>query len=134
MQGVRARDLFLHRVLNSLAGDAGASWLVFGVKQARESSDDYENTLWGVQPGGGGEPRRLTSAVFTASSPVLHPDGDSIAFISARGDKKPQWQLSLFAPCVPTCRPRTRSSAETSTPPTSAPAPGPSSGQPAMRR
>jgi len=92
MDKVGAHDLFLHRVLTALASDASQSWLVFGVKQARERSDDYENTLWGARPGRDEAPRRLTSSVFSASSPVLHPDGGAVAFISKRGDDSAQVQ------------------------------------------
>ncbi|MDQ2701265.1 MAG: prolyl oligopeptidase family serine peptidase [Pseudomonadota bacterium] len=90
MEAMRAQDLFRHRLLMSLASDASQSWLVFGMKQAREGSDDYVRTLWGLPPGADKEPRQLTSPIFGATSPVLHPDGTSLGFVSDRGDEGAQ--------------------------------------------
>src|ERR1044072_8120584 len=73
MEAVHARDLFLHRVLMAPEGDPAQPWLVFIAKRAREQTDDYEQVLWGMRPGRDESPRPLTSPVFTAASPKLHP-------------------------------------------------------------
>lgn len=74
----------------SLDGGASQSRLVLGVKQAREQGDDYERTLWSVHIDSDQPPQQLTSPLFAASSPALHPDGASLAFISRRNDDGPQ--------------------------------------------
>ncbi|MDQ2701284.1 MAG: prolyl oligopeptidase family serine peptidase [Pseudomonadota bacterium] len=96
MKKVEQRDLFRHKVLMSLESDPSQQWLVFGVKHAREQSDDYEQVLWGVRPDLSEPVRALTSSSFTASSPRLRPDGQALAFMSSRDDDKPQvYLLSL---------------------------------------
>lgn len=94
MQKVRAHDLFRHRVLLALTGNAKQSRLVFAAKQAREQGDDYETTLWAVRPDGDGPPRPLAPGIRDASSPVLRPDGAEVAFISKRGGEHAQLQLA----------------------------------------
>src|SRR5690606_29217807 len=79
-------DLFLHRTLMSLSAHADASRLVFCVKRATPEDDGYETTLWSLDPASDEPPRQLTFSGFPASSPVLHPQGDRLAFLSDRGD------------------------------------------------
>jgi dipeptidyl aminopeptidase/acylaminoacyl peptidase len=90
VNSVRAQDLFQHRLLMSLVGGASQTRLVFGVKQAREKSDDYDRTLWSVRIGTDESPQQFTTSLFGASSPALHPQGTSLAFISKRGDDDAQ--------------------------------------------
>jgi dipeptidyl aminopeptidase/acylaminoacyl peptidase len=73
-----------------MVSGASQSRLIFGMKQAREHSDDYDTTLWSVRIGTDEAPQQLTSPLFSASSPTLHPDGTALAFVSKRGDDAAQ--------------------------------------------
>lgn len=86
MKQFAAQDLFHYHQLSALKADRAGTWVVFSCKQAIEQTDDYQITLWGLRNDNDASPRQLTSAVFSASSPALHPDGRTLAFLSARGD------------------------------------------------
>lgn len=87
-----AEDLFLHHTLTKLKGSSRHGRLVFAVGRALREADSYERTLW-VLDAGDDEPRRLTSTVFTASSPNFNADGSVLAFLSKRGKEGKQVHL-----------------------------------------
>lgn len=86
MREFHVDDLFLHWTLMSLSGSADAPVVVLAAKRATREDDGYETLLWSVDPASDDAPRRLTCRGFSASSPVLGPRGESLAFLSQRGD------------------------------------------------
>lgn len=75
----------------SLVGDPQVSpdgtRLVAPVLSIDRESNEYRTTLWNI-PLDGGKPTKLTTGQWTDNSPRWSPDGNWIAFISNRVDKK----------------------------------------------
>jgi len=58
--------------------------------QVNEKEDRYDTSLWSVATSGSAAPRRLTAGPRD-SSPRWSPDGRTVAFVRAAGEKeKPQ--------------------------------------------
>ncbi len=77
-------DLFLQRTLQGLDGSTSHPRVAFLVSRAVEASDSYESIAWLVDTGSDAPPRRLTSPASSASSPLLDPGGNRLAFLSSR--------------------------------------------------
>ena len=81
--------------LDALALSPDGTRVVYQVRTIDAEKDTYESHLW-IVPMSGGEPRRLTFGEHKNGGAAWHPDGQSIAFVSDRRDKKPQiYRLSL---------------------------------------
>jgi len=95
MRDLSVEDLFEHSKILAISGQYTSRTAVLTRSQPRASSDDYATTLWAVDVHGGHPPRPLTQDNFTASSACLAPDGNTVAFLSQRGDDASQ-QIHLL--------------------------------------
>ncbi|HXF58619.1 MAG TPA: S9 family peptidase [Candidatus Saccharimonadales bacterium] len=92
---VTPEDLFQIPFLDAIALSPDGSRVAYQVRTIDSGKDTYESHLWLVSMKGG-EPRRLTYGEHKNGGVAWHPDGQSIAFVSDRRDKKPQiFRLSL---------------------------------------
>ncbi|MEP6870995.1 MAG: S9 family peptidase [Anaerolineaceae bacterium] len=63
--------------------------VAFVVAKMERSDDSYRSAIWLVATEGG-EPRQFTAGAKRDSAPRWSPDGRSLAFLSERGEEKPQ--------------------------------------------
>lgn len=63
--------------------------VAFVVTKLDRESDGYKSAVW-VVDAAGGEPRQFTAGAKRDTSPRWSPDGTMLAFISERGENKPQ--------------------------------------------
>ena len=63
--------------------------VAFVVTRMERSDDSYRSAIWLVATDGG-EPRQFTAGAKRDSAPRWSPDGRSLAFLSERGEEKPQ--------------------------------------------
>lgn len=92
---VTPEDILQIPFLDAVAISPDGSRVVYQVRTIDAEKDAYESHLWLVSMSGGA-PRRLTFGEHRDGSAAWHPDGQSIAFVSDRRDKKPQiYRLSL---------------------------------------
>jgi len=63
--------------------------VAFVVTRMERSDDSYRSAIWLVATDGG-EPRQFTAGAKRDSAPRWSPDGTSLAFLSERGEEKPQ--------------------------------------------
>ncbi|HZI89394.1 MAG TPA: hypothetical protein VFD83_02970, partial [Candidatus Polarisedimenticolia bacterium] len=92
---VTPEDLFRIPFLDAVALSPDGTRVLYQVRTIDAEKDVYESHLWLV-PMAGGEPRRLTYGEHKNGGAAWHPDGQSIAFVSDRREKKPQiYRLSL---------------------------------------
>jgi dipeptidyl aminopeptidase/acylaminoacyl peptidase len=66
--------------------------VAFVATKIDRESDTYKSAVWVVDTSGG-EPRQFTAGAKRDSSPRWSPDGKWLAFVSERGDEKPQLYL-----------------------------------------
>lgn len=98
---VKASDLFEIRQIGSLVASPDGQRVAYTVTQAvREGSGDketagYRTHLWLVDVEGGGVPRALTSGTASASQPVWHPSGDTLAFVRTADGAAQVWMMAL---------------------------------------
>jgi dipeptidyl aminopeptidase/acylaminoacyl peptidase len=88
-----AGDIFRHRSIHGLQGSAAHGQVVFSVARAVKAVDDYRTSVWLLAPAGEARARRMISSPLPATSPLLDPAGERLAFLSSRGDDGPQVQL-----------------------------------------
>jgi dipeptidyl aminopeptidase/acylaminoacyl peptidase len=92
---VTPEDLFQLQFVDAVALSPDGSRVVYQVRSIDPEKDGYESHLWLVALAGG-EPRRLTFGEHKNGSAAWSPDGNAIAFVSDRRDKKAQiYRLSL---------------------------------------
>ncbi|MBK6317319.1 MAG: S9 family peptidase [Dehalococcoidia bacterium] len=63
--------------------------VAFVVTRMDRETDGYRSAIWLVDTGGG-EPRQFTAGARRDTSPRWSPDGSMLAFVSERGEDKPQ--------------------------------------------
>lgn len=63
--------------------------VAFVVTRMEREDDSYRSAIWLVETDGG-EPRQFTAGVKRDSAPRWSPDGQTLAFLSERGEEKPQ--------------------------------------------
>ena len=110
--------------------------VAFVVTRLDAPGDSYRSTIYVVETSGG-EPRQFTAGTKRDTSPRWSPDGKWLAFLSERGEAKPQlavmpadggesrlltdWPLGAGVPCWAPDSNRIAFSAKTGTPPDSDP-------------
>jgi len=95
-KAIRVDDLYLHSTIQALQGADSHATAVFIQSQPSRKQQTYISTVWAVDTTADRSPRLLTSRDFTAQSPMLSPDGMTLAFLSARGGKKPSTQVHVL--------------------------------------
>ena len=68
--------------------------VVYTVRETDLEADTGRYDLW-MSPSAGGDARRLTTHVANDTSPAWSADGDSILFLSRRGDTTQVWRLPV---------------------------------------
>lgn len=90
------QDLYRYRSIAAIEGAAGGERLLFVVSRALRQADRYESVLWCLDAADGEPaPQALTLPQFNVRSPRLAPDGETVAFLSRRGDGAQVHLLSL---------------------------------------
>lgn len=86
MQPFSSDDVFRHRTLRDPDGTPEQTQAVFVRSRANRKKDSYVSTVWSIEtaPGTKRRARQLTSAQFSASSPIVDPRGERIGFLSSR--------------------------------------------------
>ena len=86
MQPVTPQDIYRHRHLQDLSGDPGHSKAVFVVSRANRKQGGYRSTAWWVDTAADGtsRARQLTASTSSASSLLVDPTGERMAFIAQR--------------------------------------------------
>lgn len=77
-------DLYQMTTLAEPKGSAGHTRVVFSASRALREGDCYQSRLWLLDTASDAAPRPITCVAFSASSPVLDPQGGRVAFLSSR--------------------------------------------------
>ncbi|MGY3230898.1 dipeptidyl aminopeptidase/acylaminoacyl peptidase [Luteibacter sp. HA06] len=93
MPAFAPEDIYELRDLTSLGGSCAHDLCTWVVSQAKAGADKYESVVWAAR--GTAPARPITSRESTASSPVLDPKGEILAFLSSRGKGKQVFLLSV---------------------------------------
>ncbi|MBZ5702939.1 MAG: S9 family peptidase [Acidobacteriia bacterium] len=87
-------DYFQIREVSDPQWSPEAKWVAYTVKTPLLKDDKNEERIWMV-PAAGGAPLALTAEGVSSSHPRWSPDGNSLAFLSARsGGKQQIWLLN----------------------------------------
>ncbi|MBN1466174.1 S9 family peptidase [candidate division KSB1 bacterium] len=87
-------DLWAMRRINEIALSPDGSQIAFGLTQYDMEANSGHTDIWLVSSQGG-EPRQLTFHCKSSTSPQWKPDGQSIAFLSARNGSVQIYALPL---------------------------------------
>jgi len=85
-------DLYTIRWLGEAEISPDGASVAFVVTAMDRETDGYRSAIWLVDTSGG-EPRQFTAGTKRDTSPRWSPDGTQIAFLSERGEDKPQIAL-----------------------------------------
>jgi len=90
-----AQDLVMLKRLSDPQVAPGGRFLVFVLRETDLAANKGHTSLWflGLDPAG--EPRRLTDASSSDSSPRFAPDGRTLYFLSPRSGRSQVWKLLL---------------------------------------
>jgi dipeptidyl aminopeptidase/acylaminoacyl peptidase len=88
-QPMTPEDLFELNFVDRVALSPDGKRIVYEVRTVDRDEDGYQTHLW-IVPASGGEPRRLTQGAHHNGGAAWSPDGQWLAFVSNRQDKKSQ--------------------------------------------
>ena len=77
-------DLFQLTTLAEPTGSPEHGRIVFSASRALREGDCYQSRLWLLDTTSDAPPKPITCVAFSASSPVLDPGGNCVAFLSSR--------------------------------------------------
>ena len=86
---LQPEDLFQLQFVDAITLSEDGSRIVYQVRTIDAENDKYQSHLWLVLTAGG-DPRQLTFGDHQNGSAAFSPDGKWLAFVSERGDKRPQ--------------------------------------------
>lgn len=89
MRGMTPQDLYDLHWLSEAEISPDGSQVAFTVTKMDRDTDGYRSAIW-VVSATGGEPRQFTAGAKRDSAPRWSPDGNWLAFLSERGEEKPQ--------------------------------------------
>ncbi len=90
MAGVTPADLYRIAWLGECDISPDGSLVAFPVTRMDRDGDTYKSNVWVVPTDASVPPRQFTSGEKRDTSPRFSPDGKWLAFVSERGEKKPQ--------------------------------------------
>ncbi len=89
MRAMTPEDLYAITWVSDCAISPDARQVAFVATKMDRESDSYRSAVWLVDAAGGA-PRQFTAGAKRDTSPRWSPDGRLLAFLSERGDEKPQ--------------------------------------------
>jgi len=92
MRAMTPDDLYAIHWVGEAEISPDGSKVAFVVTKLDRETDGYKSAIW-VVDAAGGEPRQFTAGAKRDSSPRWSPDGWGLAFLSERGEDKPQIAL-----------------------------------------
>jgi len=98
-RGATAEDYYAFETLGDPHFSPDGSTIAYVVTTIDQKQNRRRSTIYQVPADGAREPRALTDAVRSSTSPRWRPDGSAIAFLSARpapGDDNPRTQVWLL--------------------------------------
>jgi dipeptidyl aminopeptidase/acylaminoacyl peptidase len=90
MRGMIPDDLYRIAWLGECDISPDGQLVAFPVTRMDRENDTYKSAVWVVPGDGSAAPRQYTAGEKRDTSPRFSPDGKWLAFVSERGDKKPQ--------------------------------------------
>lgn len=89
MRGMSPDDLYNINWMGECALSPDGRRVAYVVTRFDRESDGYKSAIWAVDVGGG-PPRQFTAGTKRDSAPRWSPGGQWLAFLSERGEEKPQ--------------------------------------------
>ena len=83
-RGVTAEDYYSFETLSDPRFSPDGATIAYVITTIDEKQNRRRSTIWSVPADGGREPVALTSPVMSSNSPRWSPDGETLAFLSAR--------------------------------------------------
>ncbi len=90
MRGLQPDDLYRIHWLGECDITPDGSRVAFVVATMDREADEYRSAIWVVDTEGESQPRQFTASLKRDTAPRWSPDGRWLAFLSERGEEKPQ--------------------------------------------